>query len=197
MNANYIAAWALAGLVAGAAGAAGAGELRVAVVDTTRILKEYYKTDLAERHIQKQLEDFSSERDTLLAQHKKMKQEFEALRSESENKALTEVAREKKKEQAEEKLTAVIAFENSIRDKAASRKKELEGEGRKIQSELGRTIKDAIRTTSEKGHYTLVLADGGLLGNGLESVLYVDPKMDITDEVLKILNADKSATGKE
>ena len=194
MNANFIAAWALAGLVAGAAGA---GELRVAVVDTARILKEYYKTDLAERHIQRQLEDFSSERDKLLAQHKKMKQEFESLRSESENKALTEAAREKKKEQAEEKLTTVIAFENSIRDKAASRKKELEGEGRKIQSELGRAIKDAIRTTSEKGRYTLVLADGGLLGNGLESVLYVDPKMDITDEVLKILNADKSSTGKE
>jgi len=194
MNAKLFAAWALAGWVAGIAGAA---ELKVAVVDTTRILKEYYKTDLAERHIRDQLEDFSSERDKLLAQHKKMKQEFESLRSESENKALTEEAREKKKEQAEEKLTAVIAFENSIRDKAASRKKELEGEGRKIQSELGRTIKDAIRTTSEKGRYTLVLADGGLLGNGLESVLYVDPKMDITDEVLKILNADKSSTGKE
>ena len=189
-----IASGVLVGLIAGAAGAA---ELKVAVVDTARILKEYYKTELAERHIQQQLDDFSAERDKLLSQHKKMKQEFETLRTEADNKALTEEAREKKKELAEEKLTTVIAFENSIRDKAANRKKELEGEGRKIQSELARSIRDAVKQASEKGGYTLVLADGAVLGNGLESVLYVDPKMDITDEVLKSLNADKPAAGKE
>lgn len=180
-------------VVALMAGMAGAADLKVAVVDTARILKEYYKTALAEAHIQQQLDDFAAERDKLMAQHKKMKQEFENLREESQNKALTDDAREKKKELAEEKLTTVIEFENTIRDKAASRKKELEGEGRKIQGELAKSIKAAITGCSQKGGYTLVLADGGLLGNGLESVLYVDPKMDITDDVLKILNADKNA----
>lgn len=184
-------------LVGLSAGMAGAAELKVAVVDTTRILKEYYKTELAEQHIQQQIGDFTAERDKMMAQHRKMKQEFEALRSESQNKALTEAAREKKKEQAEEKLAEVIDFEKSIQEKAASRKKDLEGEGRKIQGELGKSIREAIRVSSEKGGYTLVLADGGLLGNGLESVLYADPKMDITAEVLKILNADKPAASKE
>ena len=190
MKKQMIAGLALAGFMAGVAGAA---ELKIAVVDTARILKEYYKTELAEAHIQQQLDDFSAERDKLMAQHKKMKQEFETLRAEAQNKALTEEAREKKKELAEEKLTTVIDFENTIRDKAATRKKELEGEGRKIQGELAKSIKAAITACSQKGRYTLVLADGGLLGNGLESVLYVDPLMDITDEVLKILNADKAA----
>lgn len=180
-------------VVAFMASMAGAADLKVAVVDTTRILKEYYKTALAEAHIQQQIHDFTAERDKLMAQHKKMKQEFEDLREESQNKALTEEAREKKKELAEAKLTAVIEFENTIREKAASRKKDLEGEGRKIQSELAKSIKTAITACSQKGGYTLVLADGGLLGNGLESVLYVDSKMDITDEVLNILNADKPA----
>ncbi len=180
----------LVGLMASVSGAA---ELKIAVVDTARILKEYYKTELAEAHIQQQIDDFAAERDKLMAQHNKMKKDFEALRAEAQNKALTDDAREKKKELAEEKLTAVIEFENTIRDKAANRKKELEGEGRKIQGELAKSIKAAITVCSQKGNYTLVLADGGLLGNGLESVLYVDSKMDITDEVLKILNADKSS----
>lgn len=188
MNCRLVAGLMVAGMAAGMAGAA---DLKVAVVDTARILKEYYKTDLAEAHIQRQIEDFSAERDKLMVQHKKLKQEFEALRAETQNKALTEEAREKKKELAEEKLTAVIEFENTIRDKAANRKKELEGEGRKIQGELAKSIKTAISGCSQKGGYTLVLATGGLLGNGLESVLYADPKMDMTDEVLKVLNADK------
>lgn len=178
------------------AGGSPAAEMKVAVVDTARLLKEYYKTDLAERHMQQQLDDFKVEGDKLLAQHKKMKQEFESLRSESENKALTEAARDKKKEQAEEKLTEVIALENEIREKAATRKKELEGETRKIQAELARAIKDAIRTVSAKDGLTLVLSQGGLLANGLDSVLYADPKLDITAEVLKLLNADKADAAK-
>jgi Skp family chaperone for outer membrane proteins len=194
MNKRCLAVLVLGACVSGMAHAA---ELKVAVVDTARILKEYYKTELAEKHIQQQIDDFSAEREKLLTQHRKLKQEFETLRAESQNKALTEEAREKKREQAEEKLTVVIEFENSIRDKAAGRKKELEGESRKIQGELGKSIKEAIRTCSEKGGYTLVLADGGLLGNGLESVLYVDPKLDITGEVLKLLNADKPGPVKE
>ena len=194
MNTRLLSWLAVAGLLSGVAGA---GELKVATVDTSRILREYYKTDLAERRIQQQIDDFSAERDKLLAQHKKMKQEFEALRAESQNKALTEEAREKKKEQAEEKLSGVIEFENTIRDKASSRKKELEGEGRKIQGEIGKAIKEAIKVCSDKDGYTLVLADGGLLANGLESVLYSDSKMDITDAVLKLLNADKASPAKE
>jgi Skp family chaperone for outer membrane proteins len=151
---------------------------------------------MADAHIQQQLDDFSAERDKLLQDHKKLKQDYEALRAETQNKALTDEALDKKREQAESKLAEVIESENSIREKASTRKKQIEGEGRKIHSELARAIKDAVKTCAEKGAYTLVLEDGGLLSNGLEPVLYADPKMDITTDVLKLLNADKPA-GKE
>jgi len=178
------------GLVSGYAWAA---EMKVAVVDASRLLKEYHKTELAESHMQEQVEDFTSERDKLLAEHKRLKGEFEALRTEGQNKALSEEAREKKKEQAEDKLSDVIAYESSIRDKALSRRKQLEGESRRMQLELVKAIRAAVRTTAEQGGYTLVLDTSGLLANGFEGVLYADGKMDITDEVLKSLNADKPA----
>jgi len=171
-------------------------DLKIAVVDGTRVLKQYYKTDLADQHMQEQIEDFTAERDKLLAQHKKLKQEFEAIKAEAENKALTDEGRLKKKEQAEEKLAAVIEYEDTIREKAASRKKQLEGEGRKIHEELARSIRTAVKSCAEKGGYTLVLESGGLLANGLEPVLYSEPKMDLTADVIKVLNADKPA-GKE
>jgi len=190
MNKQWMGFLAAAGLLAGTAGAA---DFKPATVDTARLLKEFYKTDLAERHMKEQIADFTAERDKLLDEHKKIKQEFESLRAESQNKALTEAARDKKKEQAEEKLSALVECENTIQKKAAGRKRELEGEGRKIQGELAKAISEAIRTSAQKGNYTVVLATGGVLGNGLESVLYADPKMDITDDVLKLLNADKPA----
>ncbi len=186
--------WA-AGLVL-ACGVAQAGELKIATVDGSRLLKGYYKTGLADQHMQQQFEDFQAERDKLLAEHKKLKQQFETLRGDADNKALTEEARDKKKEQAEERLTQVIEYENSIREKAASRKKQIEDEGRKIQGELAKSIKAAVKAAAAKAGYTLVLEQSGLLANGLEPVLFADPKLDITDEVMATLNADRPA-GKE
>jgi Skp family chaperone for outer membrane proteins len=170
---------------------ADAGEVRMAVVDGSRVLRDYYKTEMADAHIQQQLEDFSAERDKLLQEHKKLKQAFEGLRTESQNKMLSEEARDKKREQAEAKLAEVIEAEDAIREKAATRKKQIEGEGRKIHGELAKAIKDAVKACAAKNGYTLVLESGGLLANGLEPVLYAEPKMDITADVVKLLNADK------
>ena len=189
-----IGLWA-AGLML-ACGAARAGDLKIATVDGNRLLKGYYKTGLAEQHMQQQFDDFRVERDKLMTEHKKLKQQFETLRAEADNKALTEEAREKKKEQAEERLTQVIEYENTINDKAASRKRQIEDEGRKIQTELAKSIRAAVKTVAAKAGYTFVLEQSGLLANGLESVLYSEPRLDITDDVMTILNADKPA-GKE
>lgn len=180
-------------LAAGVGPLAGGAELRIAVVNGTKLLQDYYKTDLADAHIQQQLDDFGAERDKLLSEHKKLKQDFESLRAESQNKALTDEAREKKREQAEAKAAEVIEYENTIREKAAVRKKQIEGEGRKIHAELAKAIKEAVKTCAEKHGYTLVLDRGGILANGLEPVLYAEPLPDITTEVLKTLNADRPA----
>ena len=175
------------------AGGALAGELKIAVVDGNRLLKGYYKTELADQHMQQQIDDFQAERDKLLAEHKRLRAEFESMRAEPENKALTDEAREKKKERAEDKLNQVIEFENTIREKAAARKQQIEGEGRRIHTELAKAIRTAVKAHAEKGGYTLVLDQSGLLANGLEPVLYAEPKMEITDEVLKTLNAERPA----
>lgn len=185
-------AWLLF-LAALAAGSAPAGELKIAVVNGTRVLKEYYKTEMADTHIQQQLDDFSAERDKLLSEHRKLKQDFESMRAETENKALTEEAREKKREMAEEKLAQVIEHENTIRDKAASRKKQLEVEGRRMHAELAKAVKAAVQACAAKGGYTLVLESGGMLANGLEPVLYAETGIDITDEVVRVLNAGRPA----
>lgn len=183
-------------LAALAAGFVQAGEVKIAVVNGSRVLKEYYKTEMADTHIQQQLDDFAAERDKLLAEHRKLKQDFEALRAETQNKALTEDAREKKRELAEDKLSEVIEYENTIREKAASRKKQIETEGRKIHGELAKAVKAAVQGCAAKGGYSLVLESGGLLANGLEPVLYVEPGSDITDEVVRVLNAGRPQ-GKE
>jgi Skp family chaperone for outer membrane proteins len=189
MNASRLVGFMVAGALAVLP--ARAVEVKVAVVDALRLLKEYHKTEIAESHMKEQYEDFTAERDKLLAEHKKLKREFEALRSEANNKALSEEAQDKKKELAEDKISEVIQYEGTIRDKALSRKKQLEGEGRRMQSELIKEIRETIKGYAQKNGYTLVLDSSGLVASGFEAVLYSDEKMDITDAILSLLNADK------
>ena len=187
---GYLSAMVLAGALTLPAQA---GETKIAVVDATRLLKQYYKTELADSQMQTQVEDFTSERDKLLAEHKRLKKEFEQLRAEAQDRALSDEARDKKKEQAEDKLTEVITYEDSIRDKATSRRKQLEGEGRRMQQELVKSIRGAVQTYARKNGYNLVLDSSGMLANGFEGVVFSDEKMDVTEDVLKVLNADRPA----
>ena len=179
-----------AGLL-GIAGGAGGAEVKIAVVNAGRVMKEYYKTEQADAHIQEQAEEYSAEQDKLMVEYRKLKQEFESLRTETQNKALSEEARDKKKEAAENKLSEVMEYENTIRENTGNRRKQLEDEGRRLHKKLVNEIQDAVRSVAEKGGYGLVLDATGLVASGFPEVLYHDPKMEITDQVLTILNASR------
>ena len=185
-----------AGLVAGVIGGClvattGAGELKIAVVNASRLLKEYHKTELADAHIQEQVDDFSAERDKLLAEHRRLKKEFEDLRAEGESKALSEEARGKKKELAEGKLTEVMEYESNIRDMAVSRRKQLEDEGRRMHLRLLGEIHDVVANYAKTNGFTLVLDSSGQVASGFQAVMFADEAMDITEPLLKVLNANK------
>ena len=170
-----------------------AAEMKVAVVNAGALLKQYYKTARADAQFQDQVEEFGAERDKLLAEHRRLKKEFEQLRAESQSKAFSEDARDKRKVQAEEKLTQVVEYENNIRDLAQSRRKQLEDDGRRMQKKLLGEIQDIVQAYAKTNGFALVLDSSGPASSALPTVLFADEKLDITDAVLKILNAGKDA----
>jgi outer membrane protein len=190
MKPTWVTALAGAVLVGGAAAGAGA-EIKIAVVDAGRLLKEYHKTELADSQIQEQIEEFTAERDKLMTEHRQLKKDFEALRVESRSRALSEDARERKREQAEEKLVAVMEQENEIRETALSRKQQLEDESRRMHKRLVDEIRAVVRTYAQETGCTLVLDSSGLVASGFPEVLFHDPALDVTAEVLKRLNAGR------
>jgi Skp family chaperone for outer membrane proteins len=184
--------WALA-LAVAAPLVTSAAELKVAVVSAGRILKEYHRTKQADQVIQDKAEEYSGEQEKLLAEYRKIKRDFELLRAESQNKALSEAARDKKREEAEDKLSEVLDYENMVRENTAARRKELEAEGQKQHKRLVGEIQEAVRAVAQKKGATLVLDSTGLVASGFPAVLYHEPEMDLTTEVLEMLNAAKPA----
>jgi Skp family chaperone for outer membrane proteins len=169
-----------------------AGELKIATVDADRLLKGYHKTDLMDAHLEDQAKDFNNEGEKMLAQHRRMKKEFESLRSEARNSALSEEARDKRLQVAEDKLLEVMEYESQIRETAVSRRQQLDDERRQMRQKLIDEIRDEIREFARKSGYTLVLDSSSGAGGGFPPALYSDGTLDITADIEKSLNRDKS-----
>ncbi len=170
--------------------------VRIGVVNGATLLKLYHKTQLADAHMEEQVAEFTGERDALLAEHRRLKREFETLRAESMSKALSEAAREKKKEQAEERLLEVMEFQGRIRDTAMNRRRQLEEEGRRMQRRLMDEIREAVRTYARSNGLQMVLDNSIPPIGGFEALLYSEPAWDVTTNVLAILNAQATPTNR-
>jgi outer membrane protein len=181
----------LLAILLGASGvAAMAAELKIATVDADRLLKGFHKTELMDVHLEDQAKDFTSEGEKMLAQHRRMKKEFEALRAEARNSALSEEARDKRLQSAEDKLLDVMEYESRIRETALSRRQQLEDERRQMRRKLTDEIRDVVREFARNKGYTLVLDSSPGAGGGFPPALYADGTLDITAEVEKLLNRD-------
>ncbi len=181
----------LVGALFAAVGATRAADLKIATVDADRLLKGYHKADLMDAHLEDQARDFTAEGEKMLAQHRRMKKEFEAMRTEARNPALSEEARDKRLQAAEEKLVEVMEYESRIRETALSRRQQWDDERRQMRRKIADEIRDAIREYAKAQGLTLVLDSSSGGGLGFPPALYADPALDITAAMERILNRDQ------
>jgi outer membrane protein len=161
---------------------------RIAVVDATRVVKEFKKTKLADAQMEDQVAEFTSEGDKMLAEYAKLKKEFETARAETQSKALSEKAINERKDLAEEKLLQMVEFEKKIRETAASRKRQLDEQRIRMHRRLVDEITEAIANLADKEGYSLVLDSSGLTTSGFKEVIHSASNIDITATVIELLN---------
>lgn len=172
------------------AGAAGAQERKpaIAFINLDRCFNEYYKTRVADAQLKSQAKEFDEELKKLVADGEKLQKDFNALREESQNTALSEEVRAAKRNAAEEKVMGIREQETRIQGFRERRGKQLEEQSRRMRRGLVGEIREIVRTHAREKGYEAVLDSSGASLNGVESVLYVDPRNDITEEVVALLN---------
>ncbi len=181
--------WVVAAALACAAAAA-AQERRAGIVfvNLDRCFNEYYKTRVADAQLKAQAREFDEELKGILAEVEKLQKEFNALREESLNTALSDEVRAAKRNAAEEKVMAIREQEARVQGFRERRTKQLEEQSRRMRRGLVGEIKEVIQKYArEKGLLSVIDSSGATL-NGIESVLYVDPRNDVTEEILRELN---------
>ena len=178
-------------LLAGRTGAATEIETKVAVVDMEKVMTAHPETKEAEALLQKQASEYDAEKDEMLAKFDRLKKEFEEARDGAENKALSDEARSGKRELAEDKLAALKDFDNEVRQTTLMRQRQLADRKHRMRDRIVGKIRDIIRTYATQHGFVLVLDSGAVMDNP-GSVLYNAEKMDVTEDVLKIVSTQKA-----
>lgn len=152
------------------AGSALAGDFKVGVVDTERVLRESVPAIKAEKKIEKEF----SGRDQEIKKNMKQAKDLQ-LMLDKDAASLSEVDRRSKERELSALNVNLQRMQREFREDLSLRKNE------ELAMVLERANK-AIQAIAESDKYDLIL----------QEAVYRNPKIDITDKVIKNLASDKA-----
>ncbi len=168
----------------------GAAETRIATVDLKKVFESHFKTKLANVTLQDEANVLLKDRKALIDDYQKAGDDYKKSLEEANNQALSADEREKRKKEAEGKLMKVNDLRQSLEQFEKSATSQLEERQRIAKDKILAEIRTVISNQAKAGKYSLVLdsAAEGLSKTGV--VLYNDSANDLTEAVLKEINAN-------
>lgn len=177
-------------LIAVAADAAPAAEVRIATLDLKKVFEGHFKTRLANASLQDEANGLLKDRKALIDDYQKSADDYKKALEEANNQALSADEREKRKKEAEGKLIRVNDIKQSLEQFERTATSNLEEKQRIAKDKILAEIRVVITNQAKSGGFSLVLdsAAEGLSKTGV--VLFSTGVNDLTDAVLKELNAN-------
>jgi len=176
------------------AAAVQAQTVKFGAVDVRKIYDEYFKTKVAQRSFDESVAAYRKDQQQRVADYNKLNEEFQKLREEAQNPALTAEKREQKTKASQDKLAELRRSVEALKEFEQNGQQFLNDQRRRQNEAILKDILEVIRKKSQEGAYTLVFDKSGF-GNviNMPATLYADEKLDLTDIVLKDLNANAPA----
>jgi Skp family chaperone for outer membrane proteins len=193
MKTKLVTSIAIATLALALSALAQAPTGRIVTVDLNRIFNEYYKTPIAQGKLKETADGYTKEQEEMVAQYRKQVEDLNKLREDSEKTEYTPEVREQKKKAVQEKLAETQKSQRDIEEYARSHRQVLEQQTGRMRQGIVKEITDVITKESKDAGYTFVLDKSGNTLNSVPTILYSQESLDITDDILKILNKNKPA----
>jgi outer membrane protein len=183
----------LALIVAVAVSASASAQTKIAVVDMKRAFEQYYKTKQAETQIKSQREEADKIYKGMLEDYKKANQEYKTLLDGSNDQAVSNEEREKRKNAAEKKLLDLQEIEKSVRQYEKSAKENLAALEKRMRDKIVDEIREVVNRLSRSGNFTMVFDLAAVTPYQTPVILFTDGQNDLTDPIVKELNATAPA----
>ncbi len=152
-----------------------AKETRIGYIDSERIFREYEAASEAKRAFNEEVEKYRAKADTMKRELQKAEEEYEAQKP-----MLSEEARAAKEQEIAGLRKRFTDFTQSVWGEHGK----LELKQQELLAPLVKKINEAVKKIAEKEGYTMILDVAE------RSIVYAEPGLDITDEVIAELNKE-------
>jgi outer membrane protein len=188
---NYVYKTALFGLMATIlfAGVAARAEAKIATIDLRKVFDSYYKTKQADEILKKEADDVQKDRKDMVDKYKNLEADWKKLIDRANDQAISSDERDKAKLQGEKKLVELRETEQAVNDYDRVAQQKLFEKKKLKWDAIVAEIRQVVNAKSKSAGYSLVLDVSGDTMNNTPMVLYTDGQNDVTDMILKELNA--------
>ena len=180
---------AMAAAVVSLASFGRAAELRIATVNLDKVFTAHPKTQAAEAELKKAEATMQAELDQMEAEGRALQDEVVKLREAAKSPILTDEARLKKSNEAEDKLTQLQEFQLRLRRTQETKLKQLRDQLAKTRQGIVDELMTVVADFAKAEGYDLVLDRSGLTMNMIPLTVYSKPELDVTDRLIAYLQA--------
>lgn len=175
-------------------GAASAqAELTILTVSVGRAADQYYKVQDLRQELEADQQKAQEQAGKISEEGKGLEQQFRELVQQAQSDILTEDARKDAANDAEAKRQEILLKQNELNQYIQSVQRQAAARQSTQMTLFTKDIMEVITEISKERNATLVLDTSGASQNGMPTVLSFDDSIDITEEVIKRINADQPA----
>ncbi len=145
---------------------------KIGIVSVDRVFKEYKATQAKEAEFQKLAISKQADREKMVTEIRNLRDELALLNEDSRN---------KQKQAIDQKLQALAAFDQQVRESLRDQREE-------AISGLLKEIEQVVTSMAKDKGFDLILSD--------RAVLYRVDALDLTDQVISVLNQKAGKGGK-
>jgi len=164
-------------------------QMRVGTVDLGKLFDNYWKTKQAQGVLKEREADMVKEIKNLIEDGRKAKEAYDKIMSEVNDPVVTSEERERRKKEAEDKLKYMKNQEETIAQYERQARATLGEQTRRMRENILTEIRTIIDAKAKSGGFTLIIDTAAESAARTPVFLYVTKDNDLTQDVLKELNA--------
>ncbi len=167
---------------------------RIVTVDLNKVFTDYYKTPIASAKIKDTAESFNKELNEMVDNYKKGIEELNKLREDQDKPEYTAEVRDQKRKAVSEKLAETQKIQRDLEEYRTSHGKILQDQQLRMRQTIVKEIQDVIDKEARDAGYLLVMDKSGTTANAVPTILFSQDSLDITDDLIKVLNKNQPKT---
>lgn len=165
------------------------GQSKIATVDLKKLFENYYKTKLATAAVQQRATELDKDYTSMAAEMKKGSDDYQSMLQSAEDQAVSQDERDKRRQTAQDQLKQLEDKKAAIDQFERQAQITISDQRQRMRDNILQEIKKAVGDKAKAAGDTLVIDTAAETVNGTPAILFDAGDNDLTDDVLKELNA--------